>query len=438
VTIAQGIFSHGQRKKVKEMSQLLVQEIVEKLRLNQAEMNRLLIGRKDEVRGMFLAAMSRSHGILFGPHGEAKSMLLTWMARQFSVANVFQTQIGRETMPDDLMYSGYRYKTRTYLDKEGAQIQEQIQEPITTNRLPEAHFALVRELFDGNPFTLRALNTAINEREWEDNGVIRPMPLISMFGDTNFFPEERELAAFYDRFMLRFVVDRLMEKSLRIQMRQLSYRRRIGDPEAEPRFELIEDIGYLKEVHRAVFKVVVTARIDDLIEEVIARLYDEGIIIYGRRDVRSNPPLQANALLEGREEVTETDLVEVLPHMYWDNPQHRRLVRRVVLEVANPLGAQVQELLDEAREIRDAASAPTNPDGTTRTQQQKDTASLEANTKLKNLVAGNTQAGMKGIQQLRQEAAVAGQPTNFIDDALTTVQRYQKDVLGQMAGMDDF
>ena len=33
------------------------------------------------------------------------------------------------------------------------------------------------------------------------------MPLITMFGASNELPDEDELTALYDRFMLRFVVD---------------------------------------------------------------------------------------------------------------------------------------------------------------------------------------------------------------------------------------
>jgi len=49
---------------------------IEKIRHNEAEMNRILIGRRDEVRGCFLAMLAQQHCILFGPWGEAKSMLL--------------------------------------------------------------------------------------------------------------------------------------------------------------------------------------------------------------------------------------------------------------------------------------------------------------------------------------------------------------------------
>ena len=56
-------------------------DTMERLRHNEAEMNRILVGRKEEVRGCFLATLARQHVILFGPWGEAKSMLLDQFVR---------------------------------------------------------------------------------------------------------------------------------------------------------------------------------------------------------------------------------------------------------------------------------------------------------------------------------------------------------------------
>src|SRR3989338_383675 len=76
---------------------------MEKIRHNEAEMNRIVIGRRDEVRGCFLAALAEQHVILFGPWGEAKSMLLDQFVRGFSGATVFNKTVAQDTLPDDLM-----------------------------------------------------------------------------------------------------------------------------------------------------------------------------------------------------------------------------------------------------------------------------------------------------------------------------------------------
>lgn len=182
--------------------------------------------------------------------------------------------------------------------------------------------------------------------------------------------------------------------------------------------------------------VSVNERIDDLIETIVERLYEEGVIIYGRRDARLNPLLQANALIEGRDEVTEADLVDVLPHCLWDNPDQIIVVKKIVLAVANPIGLLVQELLDEALEIRTQAVTRKKPDGASKSDQEFSRGGSEAMNKLKKLISGDEASGAIGIVQLLDDARKDGYPSKSIEDARESVQRYQKDVAKEVMGMD--
>lgn len=405
---------------------------IEKLRRIEAEMNRLLVGRREEVRGVVLAVLARQHAILFGPHGEAKSMLLDSFASAISGAKVFTWTVAQDTMPSDLFEAGQDFYIETETLPTG-QRQRQWWEPIITGRMLDAHIVLLRELFRGNSATHNATLTAINERYYVDSrGNRRPMPLISLFGDTNNLPGE-DLEAYYDRFMLRFVVSRLQEKSLRLEMRRLSEARRKGDKNARMNAEPL-NLAELEELQQLANLVEMPARMDELIEEIIERLYDEGVIIYGRRDVRLNTVLKANAFLEGRDAATETDLVEVLPHCLWDNPDDRKKVRNVILAVANPIGRKVQELLDEAVEIRDQALGRKRPDGAEKSAQEFQRGCLEANTKLKRLITGDANAQLQGVAQLLEEARRTGEPIKGIEEAQRMIQRFQKDVFEAATG----
>ena len=146
-----------------------VMEALKKLRHNESEMNRLLVGRKEEVRGIFLAVLARQHAILFGPHGEAKSMLLDWFAEGIEGVTVFQKTVAQDTLPDDLFVAAYDFVVENLADGR----QRNITEPITTGMLPECHFAMLREIFRCSGPTLNALLSAINERVWEHRGVAR-------------------------------------------------------------------------------------------------------------------------------------------------------------------------------------------------------------------------------------------------------------------------
>lgn len=400
---------------------------LEKLVAIERELNELIVGRAPEVHGVILAALSRQHAILFGPHGEAKSMLLDYFVSYLEGAQVFTWTVAQETMPSDLFEVGHDFVTEAS-EVDGRQIQRQWAEALVEGKMLTAQFTLLRELFRCNSGTLNALLTAINERYWvDDRGQRRRMPLVSVFGDTNNVPGE-DLEAFYDRFMLRYVVERLQERSQRIKMRRQSELRGRGEGFV-PSVEKItwDEFAELQDLARTAIDV--PCRIDELIEEIIERLYDEGIIVYGRRDARLNRLLKTNALLNERDAVVEADLVEVLPHCLWDDPDHRRIVHRTVLAVANPLGQKVQELLDEAMEIREAALNRKRPDGSEKTRVQFQQGCLEGNTKLKRLIGGSgSDPDLKGVNDLLEEARRTGEPTKGIEQALATIQRYQRDV----------
>jgi len=99
--------------------------------------------------------------------------------------------------------------------------------------------------------------------------------------------------------------------------------------------------------------------IDERVEELIEKLLAEGIIISDRRDVRIDPLIQAHALMEGRNQVNETDLT-ILQHCFWSQPSEIKTVQRVVLSISNPMENKAIELLDQATEIRDNAVQAAN------------------------------------------------------------------------------
>ena len=390
------------------------ERMIEKMKRIETELNRLLVGRKEVIRGLICALLSKQHGILFGPPGEAKSMLIELLCRTLDGVTYFKHLLAQDTVPDDLFVSD-----RDYVEQDLGDGRKRIEiTPRGEGMLQQAHIAVLEEIFRCNPATLNALLLLINERKWTLKGRQLDCPLISLFGATNNAPEE-DLEAFYDRFMFRFVVGRIKEKSERIRMRQLSYLRRKGDPKGKfdaPKISLTE----LQQLQQQVVEVEVPETIDEKVEEIIEKLYDQGIVVYGRRDVRLNLVLQAHALLEDRQKVEEEDLL-MLQHCLWDEQKDIRKVRDVVLEVANPLALRAQELLDTATEIRDEALGEQD-------ESRKSKLGTEANAKLKNI--------RTNVVNLLDEAKRAGAPTGKIEDVKDAVERYLRDVVRECLGIE--
>ena len=68
--------------------------------------------------------------------------------------------------------------------------------------MPEANLVFLDEIFKANSAILNSLLTLINERLFYNNGTPVQVPLMSVIGASNEYPEEEEgLEALFDRFL---------------------------------------------------------------------------------------------------------------------------------------------------------------------------------------------------------------------------------------------
>ena len=70
-------------------------------------------------------------------------------------------------------------------------------------KLPNAHIAFLDEIFKSNSAILNTLLTVINERKFYQDGKPTRIPLRMLFAATNEIPDNAELAALRDRFILK-------------------------------------------------------------------------------------------------------------------------------------------------------------------------------------------------------------------------------------------
>src|SRR5439155_25957685 len=70
-------------------------------------------------------------------------------------------------------------------------------------KLPTRRLAFLDEMFKSNSAILNILLTIISERKFYQDGVPRPVRLRVFFAATNEVPEQGELAALKDRFVLK-------------------------------------------------------------------------------------------------------------------------------------------------------------------------------------------------------------------------------------------
>jgi MoxR-like ATPase len=286
-------------------------------------------------------------------------------------------------------------------------------ERITSGKLPEAEVVFLDEVFKANSAILNALLTVLNERRFYQGTQVLPVPLEVLLAASNELPDEDELAALYDRFLLRFTVGYIEQDARFAEL----LRRDTKEAEAAGPPAASLSPAELLELQQAATEVRLP---DGVVQELVAvrkKLGEEGVVASDRRYRQAVQVLKAAALLAGRDRVAISDL-RWLEHMLWSDPEEKIAVRRVLSEIATGLEEEARKLLGHAQEIDAYARRPW-PD---RLSQSR--AVLEAHTKLEDI--------HRRLVALRDAGKQRSRDTSWLEEIDTAVMRLQEKLLAEM------
>lgn len=283
--------------------------------------------RQAVVDGSLAAILAGEHVLFLGPPGTAKSALARAIAQAFDGV-YFERLLTKFSTPEEL-FGPVSLRA----------LEQDRFERVVTGKLPEAEFSFIDEVFRANSAILNNMLTLMNERIFHNDGAPIVCPLVTMFGASNDLPEGRELEAVFDRFLLRFDVQYL------VQLANLREILLAPDPVSTVRLTMDD----LRNAQIDVSHVEVSDETLDGMLAIRDACQSEGVVASDRRWKKSLKLVRGSAYMLG-ETKTSTEDLSILTDSLWREPKERNKVARIVGAQADPIGAQATEVLEAARE----------------------------------------------------------------------------------------
>lgn len=231
---------------------------------------------------------------------------------------------------------------------------------VTTGKIPESDIVFLDEIFKANDGVLNALLTALNEREYTNEGKTCQIPTISFFSASNEIPnfsdpEEKILEALYDRLELKVVTENVSERANRLASLRKKQAGMTGGAIAAS-ITLEELLAMQAEVAA----IPVPEAVNELMDDILCELRSKGIKVSDRKYFNYTPIAQAKAWLEGHSEVQPMDLY-ILRHYLWTLPSDRSLICSTLERMCHdPLAQKLGDLQNMGRECYEVFEAATD------------------------------------------------------------------------------
>ncbi|MCG5055579.1 MAG: AAA family ATPase [Myxococcales bacterium] len=275
------------------------------------------LGRGEVVRLLLVCLVAGEHMLIVGPPGTAKSALLRHLSRLVD-ARFFEYLLTRFSEPSEIFgpIDIKAFREGTYVRR-------------TEAMLPEAEIVFLDEIFKANSAILNSLLSILNERRFFVGSERRKVPLSSLFGATNEVPNDDALGALFDRFLIRAVADNL--DSFHFQsLVERGIRNEIAESSGAD--ALVRPLVHLDEIRALQGRMDAVLRFpDDFLvryKALISQMRAEGVSISDRRVVKLLKLFVANALMDGRGTVDESDFF-ILKHV-WNSVDQVPLLAEIV------------------------------------------------------------------------------------------------------------
>jgi MoxR-like ATPase len=312
------------------------------------QLNHGLVEREDTLKAALLAVLAGQNLILVGPPGTAKSLVARRIAQTLAPeggsSDYFEYLLTKFSTPEEI------FGPLSIAELKADRVKRN-----TTGYLPSVRIAFLDEIFKASSSILNALLTILNERIYHNGAEPQHVPLQALIAASNELPHgQEELAALYDRFLVRVFVDYVSPDNLSRLLEKT--------PEM-PELTKLSGVDLA-----AIRKAAELVSVPPSIVQAILRIWQDHKDAFkeDRREALSDRRLKqvlkllcVSAATNGRTELDLSDVI-LLKGCLWNHPENDQKVREIIFGVVRTVCAtlpQVQGQVADAEPVIDELEA---------------------------------------------------------------------------------